>query len=84
MLGLELSFILPSEYSHQFENLFGEIEEKREELGIASFGASVTTLEEVFIKVGEEQDSADSKSHTALFRQLSGMHKHESEYSALR
>ena len=71
--GLELSFILPSEYSNQFEKLFTEIEEKREELGISSYGASVTTLEEVFIKVGEEQDEESGVStRKELFRQLSG------------
>ena len=34
-----------------------ELENRRQELGIASYGASVTTLEEVFLKVGEEMDS---------------------------
>ena len=63
---------MPSDYSHKFEELFSEIESNREELGIASYGASVTTLEEVFIKVGQEQDTSESRSHTALFRQLSG------------
>lgn len=30
--------------------LFTELEQKREELGIASYGASVTTMEEVFLR----------------------------------
>ena len=30
--------------------------DNKEQLGIASFGISVTTLEEVFIKVGEGSD----------------------------
>jgi len=49
-VGAELSFILPRERSSQFENLFTDLEQNRKELGIDSFGASVTTLEEVFIK----------------------------------
>uniref|UniRef100_A0A8C2U6F2 ATP binding cassette subfamily A member 3 n=1 Tax=Coturnix japonica TaxID=93934 RepID=A0A8C2U6F2_COTJA len=48
--GAELSFILPKESTHRFEALFTELELKREELGIASYGASVTTMEEVFLR----------------------------------
>ena len=55
--GAELSFILPSEATGKFEQLFLELESGRQELGIASYGASVTTMEEVFLKVGEEMDS---------------------------
>lgn len=36
--------------SHRFELLFAELEMNREELGIASYGASVTTMEEVFLR----------------------------------
>jgi ATP-binding cassette subfamily A (ABC1) protein 3 len=49
-VGAELSFILPKEQSSQFEKLFTDLEQNRRELGIDSFGASVTTLEEVFLK----------------------------------
>uniref|UniRef100_A0A4X2KJX8 ABC transporter domain-containing protein n=1 Tax=Vombatus ursinus TaxID=29139 RepID=A0A4X2KJX8_VOMUR len=45
-MGAELSFILPKENVHSFEALFEELEERQEELGISSFGASVTTMEE--------------------------------------
>uniref|UniRef100_A0A8C3MZ84 Uncharacterized protein n=1 Tax=Geospiza parvula TaxID=87175 RepID=A0A8C3MZ84_GEOPR len=48
--GAELSFILPKESTHRFEALFTELEQRREELGIASYGASVTTMEEVFLR----------------------------------
>lgn len=36
--------------SGRFELLFAELEMNREELGIASYGASVTTMEEVFLR----------------------------------
>lgn len=52
-IGTELSYILPSEYSCKFQGLFMDIEDKQKDLGISSYGASVTTLEEVFFKVGE-------------------------------
>ena len=48
--SLELSFILPHESKANFSDLFEEIEEKQSELKIASYGASVTTMEEVFLK----------------------------------
>uniref|UniRef100_A0A5F8GHN2 ABC transporter domain-containing protein n=1 Tax=Monodelphis domestica TaxID=13616 RepID=A0A5F8GHN2_MONDO len=48
-VGAELSFILPKEDAHKFEDLFTELENKRKSLGIASFGTSVTTMEEVFL-----------------------------------
>ena len=46
----ELSYTLPREGSGNFEALFTALEERSKELGIASFGASVTTMEEVFMK----------------------------------
>lgn len=58
LLGAELSFILPSEATGKFEDLFMDLETRRQELGIASYGASVTTMEEVFLKVGKEMDSS--------------------------
>ena len=54
--GAELSFILPREESAKFEGMFTELESRRQELGINSYGASVTTMEEVFLKVGELMD----------------------------
>ncbi|XP_004691779.1 PREDICTED: ATP-binding cassette sub-family A member 3-like [Condylura cristata] len=50
-IGTELSFILPKKYTHRFEALFTDLEKKQGELGIARFGASITTMEEVFLKV---------------------------------
>uniref|UniRef100_A0A8C0RY63 ABC transporter domain-containing protein n=1 Tax=Canis lupus familiaris TaxID=9615 RepID=A0A8C0RY63_CANLF len=55
--GAELSFILPKEYTHRFEALIDHLEKKQKELGIASFGASITTMEEVFVKVNNLADS---------------------------
>uniref|UniRef100_A0A8C7LDM1 ATP binding cassette subfamily A member 3 n=1 Tax=Oncorhynchus kisutch TaxID=8019 RepID=A0A8C7LDM1_ONCKI len=51
--GAELSYILPKESTNRFELLFAELEMNREELGIASYGASVTTMEEVFLRYGQ-------------------------------
>jgi hypothetical protein len=52
-VGAEQSFRLPFSASHQFVSMFGALDMKRDELSIAEYGISVTTLEEVFIRVGE-------------------------------
>ena len=49
-VSAELSYVLPSEHSQNFESLFEYIEVNKDRLGVLSFGASVTTLEEVFLK----------------------------------
>uniref|UniRef100_A0AAQ5ZS07 ABC transporter domain-containing protein n=1 Tax=Amphiprion ocellaris TaxID=80972 RepID=A0AAQ5ZS07_AMPOC len=56
--GAELSYILPKESTSRFELLFAELEMNRDELGITSYGASVTTMEEVFLRVGKLVDSS--------------------------
>ena len=49
-ISAELSFVLPNESSSMFEQLFSSLETNKTDLGISSFGASVTTMEEVFLK----------------------------------
>ncbi|XP_055994781.1 phospholipid-transporting ATPase ABCA3-like [Sorex fumeus] len=55
-LKYELSFMLPKEYRHRFEDLFTDLENRQQELGIASFGAASTTIEEVFLRVNAMED----------------------------
>ncbi|KAL3876097.1 hypothetical protein ACJMK2_033975 [Sinanodonta woodiana] len=52
-VGAELTYILSHESVDKFEALFTDIETNKATLGIDSYGASVTTMEEVFLKVGE-------------------------------
>lgn len=49
-IGSELTYILKEEYTSQFKTIFADLEMKTAELKIASFGVSLTTLEEVFLK----------------------------------
>ncbi|XP_046358771.2 phospholipid-transporting ATPase ABCA3-like [Haliotis rufescens] len=58
-INAELSYLLPDDQSANFAALFTEIETKRGELGISSFGASATTMEEVFLKAGEQEQKED-------------------------
>lgn len=48
----ELTYSLPNESISMFGKIFDEIEERKENLGLESYGVSETTLEEVFLKVG--------------------------------
>ena len=57
-VGAELSFILPSSSTPSFPDLFDKMEASKTDLGIQSFGVSITTMEEVFMKVGEGTDEA--------------------------
>ena len=56
-VGTEMTFELPFTSSSDFPRLFKAIDEHDDELGIRSYGMSVTTLEEVFIKVAEESEN---------------------------
>ena len=49
-VSAELSYVLPHEGKSAFPGMFTEIEERKRDLGIASYGASVTTMEEVFLR----------------------------------
>mmetsp|Transcript_25624 Transcript_25624/g.41329 ORF Transcript_25624/g.41329 Transcript_25624/m.41329 type:complete len:244 (-) Transcript_25624:3060-3791(-) len=49
----EISFQLPKASSRNFADLFDEIDKNLETLGVDAYSISVTTLEEVFVRVGE-------------------------------
>ncbi len=63
-VGAEQSFRLPFQASSNFVNLFNELDRHKEDLCIAEYGVSVTTLEEVFIRVG--RDVADVQDRASL------------------
>lgn len=72
-ISAEVSYLLPFDQSTKFERLFLEFEEQMENLGVSSFGTSATTMEEVFLKVGESAekdnesiDDIDSSEKTEL------------------
>jgi len=50
-ISAELSYILPHESKAEFSRLFTELDGRKEALGIVSYGASVTTMDEVFIRL---------------------------------
>eukprot|EP00026_Physarum_polycephalum_P000423 Phypoly_transcript_00424.p1 GENE.Phypoly_transcript_00424~~Phypoly_transcript_00424.p1 ORF type:complete len:1603 (+),score=299.16 Phypoly_transcript_00424:284-4810(+) len=65
--GGELQYRLPKEAAHQFADFFTLLDANKEAIGIDSYGVSLTTLEEVFLRIGMEEkidrdeDDEDSK-----------------------
>jgi ATP-binding cassette, subfamily A (ABC1), member 3 len=53
--GAELSYRLPGKDLKRFCDLFEEIDKSQHKLGIDSYGISLTTLEEVFLRIGMEE-----------------------------
>ncbi|TMW59993.1 hypothetical protein Poli38472_000035 [Pythium oligandrum] len=65
-VGMEIAFQLPLETSTQFPALFHGIDSNLEYLQVRSYGISVTTMEEVFIKVAEAASDEDVSDHQKL------------------
>ncbi|OWZ10303.1 ABC transporter [Phytophthora megakarya] len=61
-VGSEIAFQLPLHSSSSFATMFAEMDRQLKTLGLLSYGVSVTTLEEVFIKVAELGD--ENNQHT--------------------
>lgn len=49
-IGSELTYVLNESYVTKFKTIFADLEGKTSQLKISSFGVSLTTLEEVFLK----------------------------------
>nr|XP_022903046.1 ATP-binding cassette sub-family A member 3-like [Onthophagus taurus] len=53
-VGSELTYLLPKEYSSVFQGMLRDFENQADKLGIVTFGVSLTSMEEVFMKTGIE------------------------------
>nr|XP_026488445.1 ATP-binding cassette sub-family A member 3-like [Vanessa tameamea] len=59
-IGSELTYILPNDQVSKFPDMLKKFEEEKENLRVASYGLSVTSLEEVFMKAGAEDNGMTS------------------------
>jgi ATP-binding cassette, subfamily A (ABC1), member 3 len=74
----EVIFIISEDHVPNFKNIFSNIEEKSEKLNISSFGCSMTSLEEVFIKIGAGNNKTEfERSSVVTFNDLSTSEKVE-------
>eukprot|EP00457_Paulinella_chromatophora_P000191 gb/GEZN01000191.1/.p1 GENE.gb/GEZN01000191.1/~~gb/GEZN01000191.1/.p1 ORF type:complete len:1907 (-),score=328.53 gb/GEZN01000191.1/:145-5865(-) len=71
-VAAELSFKLPLAQSHNIAKLLEVLEIRQIEFGLDSYGLSVTTLEEVFIKVALDSDMTESERRNTIC--LEGKH----------
>ncbi len=61
-LQTEIDWQLPESARANFKNFFNKLDQDLASLHIQSYGVSITTLEEVFLKIGHGE--ADSKGTT--------------------
>ena len=52
----EITYQLPTGSSSQFKQFFADFDENLDKLGIRSYSVGITTLEEVFLKIGHGED----------------------------
>ncbi|KAF8768213.1 ATP-binding cassette sub-family A member 3 like protein [Argiope bruennichi] len=55
-LEKEISFSLSTNTGNEFGDMFEELENRKKELGVLSFGITITTMEDVFLKVSNISD----------------------------
>uniref|UniRef100_V5I8B4 ATP-binding cassette sub-family A member 3 n=1 Tax=Anoplophora glabripennis TaxID=217634 RepID=V5I8B4_ANOGL len=76
-IGSELTYLLTENQSSVFEPMLKDLEDNSERLGVFSYGISLTTLEEVFMKVGADHGmvkraldgpDGDGINHDATYR----------------
>ncbi|XGW15123.1 hypothetical protein V3C99_000981 [Haemonchus contortus] len=53
LAGQEATFIISAKCRAQFSEMFADLESAQHSLGISSYGMSITTMEEVFLRVGD-------------------------------
>lgn len=58
----EISYLLPDDQVHLFYQMFADLEKNEQYLNLNSYGVSLTTMEEIFLKFGKDSaHAADTK-----------------------
>lgn len=57
----EMTIKIPQSYSSKFANFFEKFDSSLGELNIQSYGISISTLEEVFLRIGHLEDPTGIK-----------------------
>ena len=72
-VGAEISFQMPIAASKKFPALFNALDANKQKLGIDEYGISVTTMEEVFLKVahGTDMTVEDASLNRAMSKKIS-------------
>ena len=56
---MQVALLLPQQSSAQFASLFTELDDQIEALGVVSYGLSIPTLQEVFLKITADAEEAN-------------------------
>ncbi|CAF0888563.1 unnamed protein product [Brachionus calyciflorus] len=56
-LTTEISFVLPTEETSKFSYLLDELDKNKDSFNILNIGISVTTVEDVFLKIGQDENA---------------------------
>nr|XP_029724371.1 ATP-binding cassette sub-family A member 3-like isoform X2 [Aedes albopictus] len=78
-IGTELSYVLKQDYLHIFQNLLEELEENTYKYGISSYGITLSTLEEVFMRLGSDKIYEESDQSNGNMLILNGFTNHTAE-----
>lgn len=62
----EVTFQIPQTESSKFEDFFTELDQSLRDLRIKSYGVGVTTLEEVFLRVGRDEEESETQSRKSI------------------
>ena len=81
-IAAEISYRLPFQSSAHFADVFDAFDARQLEQGIAGYGISVTTLEEVFLRVGHEEDATPEalEQQKRALKTLTKQHSHREDY----
>lgn len=55
----EITYQIPSRYAGKFQGFFEDFDRRQDQLDIRGYGISITTLEEVFLRVGHGEGIND-------------------------
>ncbi|XP_053689710.1 phospholipid-transporting ATPase ABCA3-like [Sabethes cyaneus] len=66
-IGTELSVVLREDYLEQFQPMLEELESEIDACGISSYGISLTTMEEVFLRSGTDYKGFSSTTDRNIF-----------------
>jgi ATP-binding cassette subfamily A (ABC1) protein 3 len=68
-ISQEVTFQIPSTLAVRFKGFFEFFDSDLEKLGIRSYGISVPTLEDVFLRVTEEKKAAEEQEHHEIIEE---------------
>lgn len=62
----ELSYLLPEDKVDLFKGIFEDLENNQSELNLKGFGVSLTTLEEIFLKIGKSVKTDEAQDEDSV------------------